>query len=229
MADKKSVITRKFLNATTPKGEAKFVWIHKPNTEHDEDGELFVQMYLDHEDEAVQAWVAKLTELRDEAYQEAEGNLKGKALKDLHSVDILKTEYDDEGEETGRYYISAKLKGVAKKKAAGKQSKVIVLDAKRKPLKVVPNIGNGSLIRLVCSASPYYMAKDSAVGVSLYLSKLQLINLVEFAGGDDGLEDEDGFSRDDLADSDGLQDEDGDTPPWEGGDEEEDLGEDVDF
>ena len=51
-------------------------------------------------------------------------------------------------------------------------------------------VGNGSLVKIKYMAKPYYMASTKMVGVSLRFYAVQIIDLVEYSGGDSGFEDE---------------------------------------
>jgi len=75
-------------------------------------------------------------------------------------------------------------------------------------MKTVPLVGNGSIVRLVVYANPYYMANTKEVGISMIWTKMQIIELVEFnGGGADGFDDEDGFEAAASDDSMGSEDD----------------------
>ena len=64
------------------------------------------------------------------------------------------------------------------------------------------------MIRLVSYANPYYMASTKTLGISHIWSKMQIIDLVEYGGGGDDFDDEDGFENDQVSGDNPFDDED---------------------
>jgi len=198
----------KGMNITTQKGEAVWCKVVTPDRMYNEHGDLSTSLACDPDDPAVAAFVERLEELRDTAYSEAVetfGPAKGKQVK---VRDVFTEEFDKEGNPTGKIIFKAKLKDIDIRKEKGDQCTITVVDAKRNPMKTVPLVGNGSIVRLVVYANPYYMANTKEVGISMIWTKMQIIELVEFnGGGADGFDDEDGFEAAASDDSMGSEDD----------------------
>lgn len=175
----------KGMTVVSPKGIAEWCKPFEPDTKFNASGELSTTLLLDPNKEDAQAFIAKLEDLRDRAFNELQENLGVKG-KQWSTADVVSEHYDKDGNPTGLVAIKFKLKDISKRKAEGKQSTVIVKDAS---LKDISNekflIGNGSIIRCGGFAFPYEMASTKKVGVSIQFQKLQIIELEEVAGGGD--------------------------------------------
>lgn len=190
----------KGLNVTSPKGKATWCKITEPDTKFNPKGELSTNLVCDPSEPQVKDFVAKLEALRDQAYNETLKTLGAKG-KQYTKAPVYTDEYDEQGDTTGNIIFKFKLKDIDDRIANGKQSTIPVVDAKRQVVEPVPLIGNGSVIRCLAFANPYAMGSTKSVGISLMWSKMQLIELVEYSGGD-GFEDEDGYSSEDEDDLD---------------------------
>lgn len=175
---------------TSPKGKALWCKVAEVDTKFNAKGEYSTSLVCDPKDPAVQAFITKLEELRDIALAETAETVGAAKAKGLKAKDVFQLETDRDGEETGNILFKFKMNNVADRKAP--DNKILVVDAKRSPLPKVPLVGNGSIIRCVAFANPYYMASTKEVGISLIWTKMQIVELVSF-GGDDEFEDEDGF------------------------------------
>jgi hypothetical protein len=176
-------------NVTSPKGEALWCKVAEPDFTYNAKGTFSTSLVCDPNDPTVQAFIQQLEALRDKALEETMETLgaKGKTTK---AKDVFVQDYDQDGNETGNIIFKFKMNNVADRKPG--QNKIGVVDAKRQPLPTIPLVGNGSIIRCVAFANPYYMATTKEVGISLLWSKMQIIELQEF-GGNDGFDDEDGY------------------------------------
>jgi hypothetical protein len=181
-------------NVTSPKGKALWCKFKEPDRLYNAKGELSTNLVCDPNDPAVKAFIKELETLRDTAMAEAVETLGAAKAKGIQAAAVYKDDIDKDGNETGLVKFTFKLKDVDDKVAQGKQATVLVVDAKRQPipLATAPLVGNGSEIRCVAYANPYYMASTKTVGVSMMWSKMQVINLVSYDS--DDFDDEDGFT-----------------------------------
>lgn len=189
------------INVTSPKGKALWCKVKDPDRTYDQEGTLSTSLVCDPKDPAVQKFIEVLEALRDTALAETKETLLSRA-KDVRAASVYSDEVDKEGNETGNIVFKFKLGKIDSRKAAGKNHSITVFDAKKNILTVPPLVGNGSEIRCVAYANPYYMASTKMVGISLIWSKMQIIQLNEYSakGGDD-FDVEDGFEATTTNDS----------------------------
>lgn len=180
------------LTGTTPKGEIQYAHVFEPQTKVGDqtiDPTYSVTIFLDGDDTAVQNIMSQLDEqlhIAEEMATEATSKVKGRKpkLPTCHDENFG-PEVDEEGNETGRFYIKAKAKaeGVTQ---SGKKWKFTppVFDGTNTPFpeKDPPLIGNGSVCRLAITAFPY--AAPIGYGVSIKLDAMQVLKLVEYNGRD---------------------------------------------
>lgn len=99
---------------------------------------------------------------------------------------------------------------------------VPIFDAKGKPMKDV-KLGNGSTVKIAFSAVPYHEDKDDN-GFRVYLEAIQVLELVEYGGGNAasfGFDDEDGYEFEEDDDEDRFPDD--EDAPDDGDDEDGDF------
>lgn len=184
---------------TSPKGIAKYPWLSTPSTAFNKN-EYKTGLLLKADDETTEKFLEFLNSLVDESYNEAVANLKkeGKiaAAKQVQKRYPYKSELDKEtGEETGFIELNFTTQAVSKD---GKPRKMRLFDAKG--VSINPDdvkVAGGSVIKVNFTPSNYYMAASKEAGVKLYLNAVQVIELVEFGGGnaaDFGFEEEEGYS-----------------------------------
>lgn len=200
----------------TPKGRLEWAKVVKPDTKFDEGGIYSVDLYLKAGEPDVQELCAKLDELVEEAKQDAiEENPKRKPL----TAQPYEAVTDDEGNETGEIKFKFKLKATGKTKAGEVyKQRPIVVDAKGVPIlkfnsegDVINDgfkVGNGSIGKIAFEPKKYFMASTKTAGVSLRLRGVQLIKLVEFSGGGDLFEEEEGYEFEDKKDTNGNKNKD---------------------
>lgn len=151
------------------KGEAKWAQLLEP----DQFGNYSINMYGDNVVELKE----ELEAMRDSAYDEVV-----EAGKKANKVDV--TKFDDEGKE----FIGFKL---PETNYEGKPNKIVMYDAAGNKVDDWDKlVGNGSLVKIKYRVSPYYMASTKNVGISYKFYAVQVINLVEYQGGDSGFGDE---------------------------------------
>lgn len=187
----------KGINVTSPKGSALWCKFKEPDTKFNAKGELSTDLVCDPNDPTVKAYVEKLENLLDAAYNETCETLGAGRAREVRKTSVYKEEYDANGNPTGNIIFKYKLKDLTDRRERGDNTEILVVDAKRNRLgKEAPLVGNGSTIRVVSYANPYYMASTKTMGISHIWSKMQIIELVEFSGGSGGtdeFDDEDGF------------------------------------
>jgi hypothetical protein len=212
MADKPEAIV-------TPAGIAKYPRLNTPDTKFKPEGEYKVTLILSEKDKGVEAFLQKIRQAEADALKEFPAK-KGKKQKVADSV--IKAHLDENGDQVdGKVEVTAKTKasGVSKKGEKWER-KVPMFDAKCHPVKDA-KVGSGSKLKINVTPAAY----DSpavGVGVALYLNSVQIIDLVEFKGGQDaasqGFEEEEGEF---TAPESGFEDE-----SSEGDDESSDEGSD---
>lgn len=182
-------------NIASPKGKALWCKFKEPDTKFNAKGEYSTSLVVDPNDPAVQAYISKLEELRDIAYNETCETLGAAKAKGVRKAEVYVDDVDSNGNETGNIVFKYKLKDLSDRIQRGNDSEIVVVDAKKNRLSKAdaPLVGNGSEIRIVSYANPYYMASTKTVGISHIWSKMQIIDLVEFSGGGDEFDEEDGF------------------------------------
>lgn len=184
MAKKEAVIEK----YVTGKGELTgFVALVTPSTKFNKEGVYSTSILLDKKEG--EALVEKLKEIRKEQFK-----TYGKGTKCTEiSCEPYSTTTED-GEEIpdskGRYILKAKANAYIKD---GKPDyKIPIINAKRQPVKNI-KIGEGTIARLLLQLCGYSVAGKT--GVSIKLKGVQIIDLVEFDGGNitNEFEDEEGF------------------------------------
>ncbi|MGC3025858.1 ssDNA-binding protein [Burkholderia sp. DN3021] len=156
-------------NITTPKGSAGYLNLLVPDTRFDPEGKYKASVTLP------DAEAAKIIEL-----------CKEEAIDELGPKKAAKAKMPGKENEDGTVTFTFKSK-----------SKPKLFDAKGNPIRntsSVERVGGGSTIRVKGSAKAY--ENGANIGVTLYLNEVQLIKLVEFGGGFEAVDDEDGFVAD---------------------------------
>lgn len=206
----------------SPKGKALWCKATEADYEYNDKGVYSTSLICDPNDPTVQAFISKLEALRDEAVEQTKESLGAKA-KELDVIEVYTEELDEDGEPTGNIVFKFKLPNVDDREKG--QDKVAFIDSKKQKIRFedMPNVGNGSEIRCRGYFYPYFMAGDPrrktppCLGITNIWEVMQLIDLVEYEGGVDGFDDEDGFSATSGA-SDGF-DDDGDYGDDQGDDD----------
>lgn len=200
----------KGFNITSPKGKALWCKYKEADTKYNAKGEYSTSLVCDPNDPAVQKYIERLEELRDIAYNETCETLGAAKAKGVTRAEVYSEEFDSNGNETGNIIFKVKLKDLSDRQQRGDSTEIITVDAKKTRLKMseAPLVGNGSEIRVVSYANPYFMASTKTVGVSHIWSKMQIIDLVEFSGGDDDFDEEDGFEDTSVAADEDFGDDD---------------------
>lgn len=191
MSDK----TPKYEAFVTPPGVAIFPWLTAPDTEHDSSGKYHTMLSIPFEE--AQDIIAQLTKVRDDFIQTLPIN-KQKSLtpKPVYKDEYTRPEYPEgatkeekkairdawEGELTGNILLSVSMRAQFKTK----DNEIV----NQKPVVVYADTGaavegsvfGGSIIRLKGQIVPYTNAAAGAVGVSLRLKSVQVIEQVSGSG-----------------------------------------------
>lgn len=216
---------------TTPAGKALYPRLTKPDTKFNADGEFKVDLLLPQDDAAplIEKIDAMIAEAHKKAIEEAKTPAAKKKIKAYNVQTPYEEHVDEDGNETGEI----KFKFKQKAKITGKDGdpikmRVAIFDAKLKPIKGDLMAGSGSVMKVSFEMVPYCIAGQKAVGVTLRLKAVQILELVEYGGGDDasafGFGEEDGFEDS----GDGSEDFEDDTSDDDDSESEEDA-EDADF
>ena len=209
MANSNKPFAVKGTNITSPKGKANWCKFKEPDTKYNAKGEFSTNLICDLSDPSVQEYIKKLEKIVDIAYNETIETLGPVKSNGIRKAPVYTEELNDNGVPTGNGIFKYKLKDLEDRKERGDSTEIIVVDAKKNKLgKDAPLVGNGSVIRLVSYANPYYMASTKTLGISHIWSKMQIIDLVEYGGGGDDFDDEDGFENDQVSGDNSFDDED---------------------
>ena len=209
MANNNKPFAVKGINITSPKGQANWCKFKEPDTKYNAKGEFSTNLICDLSDPSVQEYIKKLEKIADIAYNETVETLGPVKSNGIRKAPVYTEELNDNGVPTGNGIFKFKLKDLEDRKERGDSTEIIVVDAKKNKLgKDAPLVGNGSVIRLVSYANPYYMASTKTIGISHIWSKMQIIDLVEYGGGGDDFDDEDGYETDQVSGDNSFDDED---------------------
>lgn len=197
---RKSVVDSvKGKSLVTPLGTSKWTVINEPRYDYNPKGQYEASICMDPEDENVAKFIVVMEKLRDAAVKAAKEEMTAPKFAKLTVRDILREEEDKEGNLTGLVQLKTKAYAVD---FDGNEQTIPVFNAKGIEMEgFKKNIGNGSKLKLQLWASPYHMASDNSIGISFKLKKVQLIEHVEYGGGDEGFGDESGSGFEDTAEA----------------------------
>lgn len=193
-------MSKRNVRYTTEAGTASWPHLNSPDTQFDKDGVYSVSLLLTKE--AAEPLLTQMTEVVNEFVES--GKAKSKKMAPLPVKDVE----DDDGNPTGDVQIKFKLKAVGKSGSDTWEQRPSIFDAAGKPM--TEQVGSGSKIKVGCEVVPYSTAM-AGTGVTLRLKAVQVLELVEFTGGDgfDSWE----FSKEQGFTTDGTsQEESGDSP-----------------
>lgn len=205
MADKKP----RYYSAVTPKGEAVYPRVNKPDTKFNAAGVFSTKLVLSSADatplmEAIDKEAEAALEAARQTLEDKIATSKGKdlvkakqALEELTAGPLpYEPEYDDDGEETGRYVFSFKTNASYTDRKTNKtvNKTVPMFDVKGKKIdeSVKPQVWGGSILKVDFTASHYYNASAKTAGVSLRINAIQICELVTGSGGSGRFGEEEG-------------------------------------
>lgn len=227
---------RDYTRLTTNRGVFIYPRLTEPDTKFVKPhGEYHTKFALPADDTLVEQLETALDEYIESELPNIEARadgLKGAKLKKVQKTiakaqekdinDLYETEYDDEGEETGRVLFKFKLKAVVETEKKTWDQKPRLFDAQAQPIPDgTVNPWTGSEGKCNIEVFPYFMEKDGVFGLSLRLVGAQILKL-QTGGGANASDmgfgaEEDGYvaapaqERDDSgfdAESDDVEDDD---------------------
>lgn len=171
---------------TTPKGTAVWPRLDTPDTKFDDDGLYSCKLHVSEGD--FKAFEAQINQ-QVEADYKAECASQGKdKLRRASSTPIRIT---DEGD----YEIYAKQKAKVHTKSKGTlEFTVASFDSQGKKIEM-PKVGSGSTLKMAVEVNTWFVPSQG-FGYTLRLRAVQVIDLVEFGGGESGFgfgAEEDGY------------------------------------
>lgn len=189
LADKKKRNKIKIGSFITPVGIAHYPHVNTPDTKWKEEGEyrcplIFCGDVAEALRPKLEAFLEKaFVELKKEHYGENSAAPKAKRCTKL---DIpMKPVEDEDGNETGDYKLVAKKTASGTKKDGTPwKAKVSVFDSKGKKMLPAPSVWGGSKLKADVDVFGYFAAKDNAIGITLELVGVQVIELVSGGSGD---------------------------------------------
>jgi hypothetical protein len=176
----------------SPAGIAVWPYLNSPDTKFDNGGAGEYKVSVKLTEDAAQPVIDKLQKILDQ-YQ-AEEISQNPKVKQFTPRLPIEEEVDDQGNLTGNWLLKVKQKAQITTANGIVDMKVALFDAKRRPTNA--EIGGGSTLKVATTIVPYTMPSNKAVGISLRLNAVQVINLVEGGSEGDGsmFDVEDGFS-----------------------------------
>jgi hypothetical protein len=160
----------------TPKAIAMYPFVTKPNTKFDAEGQYKITLVLDLKNNEEHRQFLRTCK----GYVEETANLLKKKIEKMPWRKHLRRE---DKSDTGMYEVTFKS-GYAPR----------VFDAAGNKINGDLNVGNGSVVKVAYAWAPY---EGFGGGVVLYFQALQILELVEYAGGeasDYGFTPTDGFN-----------------------------------
>lgn len=165
---------------TSPEGKAIYPWLNRADTQFNKGGEFKLTLELSPEDaaELTERINVAIDEKFDEQYEKAKPQDKKKMVKQYPYENVC----DDTGEETGDIGFKFKMNHTVttKDEETFKQTPAL-FDKYGKA--ITDNIYGGSRVKCAYELVPYYIGKDKAVGCSLRLRAVQVMELVSGSGG----------------------------------------------
>lgn len=166
-------VKRQFVNGVTPKGEARYAFIRKVETYEGQELGYSIQITFD------EKTTKEFKEYLEQEFEKAKESYELKPGKKWSSEPSLGMHTLNDGTITFKF----KAKKTYKTKAGEEMTRTIpVVDAKGHPIKA-SNLGNGSIIRVAFSLSPYWMSNNNN-GLACYLRGVQVLKYIPYGGTD---------------------------------------------
>lgn len=163
-----------FINGVTPKGKAFYAYLRKPEMYKGQELGYSIQISFDSTKETEEF----KNKILDE-FEKAKSEIELKVGKKWSKEPTIGMHTLPDGTVTFKF----KCKSTYKTKAGEEVKRTIpVVDAKGHPIKA-NNLGNGSIIRISYSMSPYWMSSIMN-GMSLYLRGVQVLKYIPYGGND---------------------------------------------
>ena len=162
----------------TPAGVAGFPWLTKADFQFDEGGKYKTNLIFNADDPGLAALKKKIAPIHKAAKTAvlATGTKEGK----ITMVSPFKPETDESGNDTGRIMISAHTTATQKVGDKNVNVNLTIVDSRKKALAESTPVYGGSVLKLAVRPAPYFMQGN--LGITFYLSAVQVIELA--SGGD---------------------------------------------
>lgn len=167
----------------TPVGKAQWAHLTVADTKWNPDGEYKVNLVL--EATKAQDLMKQLDKVQAENYAKAKEENPKKAAK-IIDQNPYEEEVDDGGNETGNIIFKFKMKARGQTRNGETfERKPSLVDGKGKPITNRDfKIGNGSELAVAFETIPYYIPATNIASVALRLKAVQIVNLLEYGGGE---------------------------------------------
>ena len=166
----------------SPTGIAVWPHLNSPDTKFDQGGAGEYKVSVKLTEAAAQPVIDRLQKILDQ-YQAEEISQNPKVKQFTPNLPISE-EVDDQGNLTGNWLLKVKQKAQIATANGIVDMKVALFDAKRRPTNA--EIGGGSIIKVAVTIVPYTMPSSKSVGISLRLSAVQVIHLLDYTSAGDG-------------------------------------------
>lgn len=175
----------------TPKVELHWAKVHEPDTKFNPDGDYSVEARVSQEQgQKLCDWLTKVLQ-----HAHAEEIKRNPKAKNYNINPPFQPVEDENGNETGEVKFKFKMKAIGRSRTGDTwEQKPKVFDAKLAPVPKTVLIGNGSVGKVGFKVRPYAMPATRAVGLSMMLDSVQIIDLIEYQSGNNPFEVEDGFT-----------------------------------
>lgn len=167
----------------TPVGKAQWAHLTVADTKWNPDGEYKVNLVL--EAGKAKDLMKQLDKIQADNYAKAKDENPKKAAK-IVDQNPYEEEMDDSGNETGNIVFKFKMKARGQTRNGETfERKPALVDGKGKPITNRDfKIGNGSELAVAFETVPYYIPATNIASVALRLKAVQIVNLLEYGGGD---------------------------------------------
>lgn len=167
----------------TPVGKAQWAHLTVADTKWNPDGEYKVNLVIDATEAA--DLMKQLDKVQADNYAKAKEENPKKAAKIINQHPY-EEETDDSGNDTGNIIFKFKMKARGQTRNGETfERKPTLVDGKGKPITNRDfKIGNGSALAVAFETVPYYIPATNIASVALRLKAVQIVNLIEFGGGE---------------------------------------------
>ena len=179
---------------TTPKCEAKWIYLDKPNTNFSDDGGYEVTVLFDPDNPEHKQFLDELEVIEQELRNEFLKSLTPAKRKSIIHQPLIKEDEDQDGNETGYLKIRTKSKYPP-----------TVIDSQLHKIVPPSNLGNGTVVKVGMTLKPVLVSKN--LYITAYLQVVQLIDIKTFDSMSNmdyttlGFSVEDGFVSEDIIDN----------------------------
>lgn len=167
----------------TPVGKAQWAHLTVADTKWNPDGEYKVNLVL--EADKAQDLMKQLDRIQAENYAKAKEENPKKAAKVIDKAPY-EEEMNDDGTETGNIVFKFKMKARGQTRNGETfERKPSLVDGKGKPITNRDfKVGNGSDLAVAFETVPYFIPATNIASVALRMKAVQIVNLLEFGGGE---------------------------------------------